>query len=281
MSSNPVAIVTGSNKGLGFAIVKGLCERFKGTVYLTSRDEERGRKACEKLREDGLNPEYHQLDVTDTESVVKFIVFLKQRHEKIDLLINNAGILFLKDAKETKLQQAEQTVFVNFISLVTFTEAIIPIMNDKGNIINISSSSGHLSRIPSEELRNKIKSPDLQFDDLVKLMNDYVEAVKLGKEVTEGWGESPYVVSKVAVNAYTFMLNQKLSDRGILVNCVHPGYVISDMTKGAGNVTPEDAAEVPLKVALNPQAGGQFFWHNGQTVPWDGPDPRGYIDGKV
>lgn len=216
MSSNLVAIVTGSNKGLGFAIVKGLCERFKGTVYLTSRDEERGRIACERLRKDGLSPEYHQLDVTDTESVVKFIVYLKQRHGKIDLLINNAGILFLKDAKETKLYQAEQTVFVNFISLVTFTEAILPIMNDNGNIINISSSSGHLSRIPSDELRKKIKSPDLQFDDLVKLMNDYVEAVRLGTEVTEGWGDSPYVVSKVAVNAYTFMLNRKLSDRGMI-----------------------------------------------------------------
>lgn len=61
---------------------------------------------------------------------------------------------------------------------------------------------------------------------------------------------------------------------------MHPGYVISDMTHGVGNISPDEAAQTPLRIAFHPEQGGMYVWHNGQTVPWDGPDPRGYIDGK-
>lgn len=61
---------------------------------------------------------------------------------------------------------------------------------------------------------------------------------------------------------------------------MHPGYVQSDMTRGGGSIDPEEAAEVPLKLALEISTGGQYFWNNGIVVPWNGPDPRGYIDGK-
>ncbi|KPJ05804.1 Carbonyl reductase [NADPH] 1 [Papilio xuthus] len=280
MSNNKVAIVTGANKGLGFPLVKELCEKLDGIVYLTSRDETRGIEACEKIRKMGYYPKYHQLDVGNSNSVVKLTSFICKEEQKVDLLINNAGILFLKDAKESKYVQAEQTIFINFTALVNFTEAMLPFIVDGGKIINISSSSGHLSRIPSEKLREKISSPNLTLIELQSLMNDYLEAVKENKEIEDGWGDSPYVVSKVGVNAYTFLLNRRLADRGIKVDCVHPGYVISDMTRGSGNVSPDEAAKVVVKVALDSESGGRYFWHNGDVVPWDGPDPRGYIDGK-
>lgn len=211
--STKIAIVTGANKGLGFAIVKGLCEKYEGKVYLTSRDMKRGETACEDLRKLGLKPSFHQLDVTDETSVSRFYSHIQ--NEEIDILINNAGILFLKDAKEPKTCQVEQTIFVNFFSLVNFCESMLPLMKNGGKIVNISSSSGHLSRIPSEELRKKISSPDLTLEGLKGLMNRYIEAVRSDREIEEGWGESPYVVSKVAVNAYTFMLHRKLTDRGL------------------------------------------------------------------
>lgn len=53
------------------------------------------------------------------------------------------------------------------------------------------------------------------------------------------------------------------------------------MTRGVGTVSPEEAAKVVLKFALNAKAGGLYIWSNGEIVPWDGPDPRGYIDGKA
>lgn len=52
------------------------------------------------------------------------------------------------------------------------------------------------------------------------------------------------------------------------------------MTRGAGNVTPDDAAEVVVKLALDPPGSGLYVWSNGNAVPWDGPDPRQYIDEK-
>lgn len=55
---------------------------------------------------------------------------------------------------------------------------------------------------------------------------------------------------------------------------------MTDMTRGAGTVSTEEAAKVVLKFALNAKSGGLYIWSNGETVPWDGPDPRGYIDGK-
>lgn len=274
-----IAIVTGANKGLGFSIVKGLCEKFEGTTYLTSRDQKRGREACLKLQELGYTPEFHQLDVTNDESISMFCNRLHSENKKVHILINNAGILFLKNAKESKIYQTEETLIVNFFALVKFTEKILPFMDDNSAIINISSSSGHLSRIPSQKLRAKLSNPNLDVGGLKTLMQQYIDCV-LSNRSEDEWGDSPYVVSKVGVNAYTFMLNRRLASKGIKVNCVHPGYVISDMTHGVGSIAPDDAAKIPLKIAFYPEQGGMYVWHNGQNVPWDGPDPRGYIDGK-
>ncbi|XP_075987300.1 carbonyl reductase [NADPH] 1-like [Anticarsia gemmatalis] len=279
MSARKVAIVTGANKGLGFAIVKILCEKYNGQVYLTSRDEKRGTAACEELKKLGLSPVYHQLDVTDNESIKKFLAHLRNKNEEVEILINNAGILFLNSPKP-KIYQAEQTVFVNFTSLVNFTEAILEFVKKGAKIVNITSSSGHLSRIPSDELKKRFSSKDLSLKELKSLANSYVEDVRQGEDINKGWGNSPYVVSKVAVNAYTFMLHRRLASEGITVNCVHPGYVMSDMTYGAGSITPADAAVVPVSLALKESTGGRYVWHNGQDVPWDGEDPRKYIDGK-
>lgn len=279
MSVNKVAVVTGANKGLGYSIVKKLCEKYSGKVYLTSRDERRGTKACDELKKLGLNPSFHQLDVSDKESVNNFVKQIREQNEEVEILINNAGILFLKDAPEPKTFQAEQTVFVNFTALVDFTEAILPFVKNGGRIVNITSSSGHLCRIPSEELRRKFQSETLTLEELKTLVNSYVEDVKQDQEIKE-WGDSPYVVSKVAVNAYTFMLHRRLAPKGITVNCVHPGYVMSDMTRGGGSITPDDAADVPVRLALTPWGAGLYVWHNGTVVPWDGPDPRAYIDGR-
>ncbi|KAI5645952.1 short chain dehydrogenase domain-containing protein [Phthorimaea operculella] len=280
MSESKVAIVTGANKGLGFALVKGLCEKFEGIVYLTSRDEKRGNDACKELNKLGYDPRFHQLDVTDPGSIARFCTYMKNKHGSVDLIINNAGVLFLKDAQEPRLYQAEQTLFVNFFALVNFCEVISPIIRDGGRIINISSSSGHLSRIPSEEIRKKLQNTDITVEELKSLMNSYVNAVKVNKDIEIGWGDSPYVVSKVGVNAYTFLLNRRLANRGITVNCVHPGYVRSDMTRGGGDRTAEQGAVEPLKLAVGDHSGGLYVWQDGQVVPWDGPDPRGYIDGK-
>lgn len=86
-----------------------------------------------------------------------------------------------------------------------------------------------------------------------------------------------FVLHESRIN-YLFLLSFLYS--GITVNCVHPGYVMSDMTRGAGSVTPADAAAVPVALAREPPGAGLYMWHTGRAVPWDGPDPRSYIDGR-
>ncbi|CAK1546685.1 unnamed protein product [Leptosia nina] len=248
-----VAVVTGANKGLGLALVKGLCQELNGIVYLTSRDLKRGLKACNILKFQGLDPEFHHLNITDNEGIQEFVKFIKDKHEKIDILINNAGVLFLKDAPEPKTFQAEQTLLVNFYSLVNFTEAMLPLIRENGTILNISSSrlKRNGPRV-SEECEDEYRYQSLGLITVRRIQS--------------------------GCNAYTFMLNRRLAPSHITVNCVHPGYVISDMTNGAGSITPEQGAVIPLQLALHPENGGLYVWHDGSRVPWDGPDPRGYID---
>ena len=61
----PVAVVTGSNKGIGLGVVRALCLQYQGEVYLTSRHEARGREAVASLNREGLHPRYHVLDIED------------------------------------------------------------------------------------------------------------------------------------------------------------------------------------------------------------------------
>lgn len=268
--STKVAVVTGANKGIGFAIVRGLCKRFNGTVYLTSRDEERGKIAVETLKNEGLNPSYHQLDITNKKSVESFRDYIKTKYEGIDILINNAAIAFKQNATEPVAVQAEQTLYVNFFSLTSTCEILFPIVKNGGRVINVSSSAGHLSRIPSENLRNKLKDPKLTLPELIALMQKYVDDAKQGIQAEE-WGNSSYAVSKVGVTALTKVQQRMLSDRDIKVNAVHPGYVDTDMTSHKGVLTIDEGASAPLFLALDApdSVRGQYVWNDCKIVSWD------------
>lgn len=102
MSSVPVAVVTGSNKGIGFEIVRAMCKQFPGDVYLTARDPGRGQEAVAKLQEEGLHPLFHQLDIDDPQSIRALRDFLKQKYGGLNVLVNNAAIAF-KGRKQTGL----------------------------------------------------------------------------------------------------------------------------------------------------------------------------------
>ncbi|KAH9637801.1 hypothetical protein HF086_017579 [Spodoptera exigua] len=249
--STKVAVVTGANKGIGLAIVRGLCQRFQGAVYLTSRNEQRGAAAVAALEREGLHPRYHQLDITDTRSLETFRDYIKKNYDGIDILINNAGILFKSSsAKEPLSVQAEQTLFVNYFSLVSSCDILLPIVKNGGRVINISSSLGHLSRIPSEELRNRLKDENLTVTGLSALMQQYVDAVKQGTQAAD-WGNSSYAVSKVGVSALTNIQQRMLNSRDIKVNSVYPGYVATDMSSFEGPMTPDEGAVAPLYLALD------------------------------
>ncbi|XP_047036976.1 carbonyl reductase [NADPH] 1-like [Helicoverpa zea] len=268
--SSKVAIVTGANKGIGFAIVRGLCKRFDGVVYLTSRDIERGKKAVADLEKEGLKPKFHQLDITNKKSVEVFRDYIKEKYGGIDVLVNNAAIAFKAAATEPQSVQAEQTLFVNYFSLVSTCEILFPILKNGARVVNVSSSAGHLSRIPSQALKDRLSDEKLTIPELSKLMQDYVDAVKRGSYAEE-WGKSSYVVSKVGVSALTNIQQRLVNDRDIKVNSVHPGYVDTDMTSHQGPLTIDEGAAAPLYLALDApdSVRGKYLWHDKDIVEWD------------
>lgn len=270
-----VAVVTGANKGIGFAIVRGLCKRFDGAVYLTSRDIGRGKQAVADLEKEGLHPKYHQLDITDKQSVEKFRDYIKSKYEGIDILVNNAGIGFARNANVPISEQAEPTLSVNYFSLVSTCDILFPILKDGARVVNISSSYAHLSNIPSLALREKLKDEKLSVAGLSQLMQQFVEAAKQGTHAAQ-WDNSSLMVAKVGVTALSNILQRIHNNRDIKVNSVHPGFVDTDLSSHNGPMSIDEGAAAPLYVALDAPDSlrGQLVWFDKQIVPWDGVKPE-------
>ena len=97
-SSTRVMLVTGADKGIGFAVVRDLCRQFSGDVVLTARDAARGPTAVQLVQAEGLCPLFHQLDI-DLQSIHALRDFLHKEYGilgswGLDVLVNNAGIAF-------------------------------------------------------------------------------------------------------------------------------------------------------------------------------------------
>ncbi|XP_046961196.1 carbonyl reductase [NADPH] 3-like [Vanessa cardui] len=269
-----VAVVTGSNKGIGFEIVKGLCQKFNGSVYLTARNEERGRKAVQKLENLGLRPLFHTLDVTSESSIEEFAKFISTRHSGIDVLVNNAGILDF-DKPVPTCEEAKKLMDTNFYSLLTISKILYPLLKNDARIINMSSDWGLLSNIRRQTWLDILAKDDLTTEEILQFVDDFLQNVKNGKTafVSFAGHNGDYKVSKVALSALTFVQQKQFIKQGkdISINCVHPGFVKTDMTKGMGDFTPERGARAPLYLALEaPQSlKGTFVWHDCHQVNWD------------
>ncbi|KAF2365874.1 Short-chain dehydrogenase/reductase SDR [Trinorchestia longiramus] len=284
MAVSRVFVVTGSNKGIGFATVKALCESVgdQSIIYLTARSVERGTKAVEELSKKGLQPRFHPLDVDDASSIESFANFLKKEHGGLDVLVNNAAIAYKGDATDPFGEQAENTIRVNYFGLQAVCKAFFPLLRPHARVVNVSSCVGHLTKVPGEQLRQQLVDPTLTEPQLDQIMRDFVKAAGENKHGELGWQNSAYSVSKVGVSALTRIqqrqLDQDKSREDIIVNHCHPGYVDTDMTSHKGILTPELGAVCPTFLALLPpnttSARGDFFWHDKQKVDWvSGPVP--------
>jgi len=298
MARQTIAVVSGSNKGIGLEVVRQLCEkRAFGIVYLTDKDE--GIKSVKELQAKNLNPLYHQLDITDQASVDKFANHLKENHGKIDCLVNNAGISTSSfrtnqsvahsgiGAQEQFLREKENVeniVKTNFHGTLRLCRALFPLLSHTARVVNVTSSMGHLLKIngkepQASELRRKFASEDLTEEELVKMMDEYVRLVKedahlaveagFPNSVVSGFF-SPYVMSKVGVSALTRMMQRAVSEK-VLVNHVHPGYVNTDMTFHKGPDTVEKGAKPIVWAATLPEDSdvkGQFIWKDCSIIDW-------------
>ncbi|XP_022665076.1 carbonyl reductase [NADPH] 1-like [Varroa destructor] len=274
-----VAVVTGANKGIGLSIVKHLLNRcFPGDVILCSRDEDRGRRAVEVVvKECGKTPIFHQLDIDDANSVNKLRDWLKVVYGGLDVLVNNAGIAYKNNSTAPFAEQAEVTVKTNYFGTLRVSETLFPLLRPGARVVHLSSSCGHLSKIPNAELQARFSAPDLTIEQLSALANEFVKAAKNGKNQELGWGSSAYCVSKVLVSALALIHHRQFevdSREDLIVNSVHPGYVDTDMSSHKGPLTPDQGADAPAYLALLPPKDannpkGKYIWYDRKIVPWD------------
>ncbi|SMG48081.1 SDR family NAD(P)-dependent oxidoreductase [Arenibacter troitsensis] len=230
------ALITGANKGIGFATAKLLLQ--KGYyVYLGSRNILNGTAAIEKLKTENLtNVEHIQLDVTDDHSVHTAFEEIANKTEVLDLLINNAGINGGNEpysALEAKSEEFQTAFDVNVIGTSRVNKVFINLLkkSEEPRIVNLSTSVGSLT---------------LQSDPNWPAYHYAKYAV--------------YAISKAALNMYTIHLAYELRDTNFKINAVCPGLTATDFTFGNGGDV-ETAAKRVVKYATIDQYGptGKFF----------------------
>lgn len=224
------------------------------------RDAEKGREAEEALKKLGYDVEFRSLDVSDQGSIINFASEMERDYESINLLVNNAAI-YLESKTIPLPQKAVSTITTNYFGTLWTTEALLPLLKKSNSprIVNVSSELGHLSVVKSAGKREILASYDLTTEQLSSMMSTYLESVIKGSHLKEGWGCSPYSVSKVGVIAYTRILANM--EPSVIVNTCSPGYCSTDMSDGKGIKTPEEGARTVFMTALieDLSCRGKFF----------------------
>jgi len=212
-----VAIVTGSNKGIGFAIVRGLCRQFDGDVYLTSRDRGRGEEAIKQLEGEGLSPKYHQLDITSEDSVDSLKAFMVNKYGGVDVLVNNAGIAYKNASTASPLEQATNTVATNFTGLLNMLRSFSTVIRPHGRVVNVSSyHPGLLDRLTSQDLQDRFTKPGLTEEQVLELKEEFLKDVRQGVHRDKGWCNTFYSSSKVLEVSLMKIYDRKLQESGVL-----------------------------------------------------------------
>ncbi|XP_060062617.1 carbonyl reductase [NADPH] 1-like [Ylistrum balloti] len=258
--SKRVAVVTGSNKGIGFAIVRGLCKQFDGDVYLTARNEIIGLDAVENLKREGLQVKFHQLDITKPYTIKKLKTYLQDSYGGLDILVNNAGIGYPEASTVPFGEQAEASVRTNFTGTLAVSEALFPILRPHARVVNISSIiSQFIMNQCRADLRETLLSHTcITMEKLNNLMEQFVDSAKTGTYQDLGWpntGLASYGISKIGVTIMSFIQQRELLNDArpdVVVNACCPGFVATDLTDHRGTKSIDEGADTPLYLAMLP-----------------------------
>ncbi len=232
MMDNKVALVTGGNRGIGFEICRQL-GKAGFLVILAARDEQKGNDAAKKLREEGLNVSFELLEVGNEKGTNDLAQIIKQKYNRLDVLVNNAGVLPNSNNIETALIGEVKQVFdTNFFGVILLVQAFLPMLKsaDEGRIINIASGMGAFNEM--------------------------------------GAGHLAYRTSKTALNGLTMVLSKDLANTNIKVNSMCPGWVQTDMGGMNAPRSVQQGADTAfwLATATNIETGK--FYRDRHEIAW-------------
>jgi NAD(P)-dependent dehydrogenase (short-subunit alcohol dehydrogenase family) len=245
MSETKIALVTGANKGIGYAIATGL-GALGYRVGVGARDEARLETAVEKLRAAGADAFGVPLDVTSDQSVTAAAELIERQAGRLDVLVNNAGISgevgpgWVQDPTTLDLDLVRTVVETNVIGVIRVTNAVLPLLRRSASprIVNVSSGVGSLTRQAD---------PDIEIGPVM----------------------AAYAPSKSFLNAVTVQYARQLAGTNILINAACPGLVATDFSGFLGLRTPEQGAATAIRLATLPDGGPTgTFWEDDGVVPW-------------
>lgn len=214
-------LITGISRGIG----KALAQKFlsEGCFVI-------GTSTSGKTDWSHENMSVFQLDLSNSESIKQCVSQIFALDKKIDILINNAGIWSgIEGDPVIHMDMLRRTMEVNLFGTVDFTEQIIPLINEGGHVINVTSRAGSMGY-----------SYHANYPD--------------------------YKISKAALNMATKVWAIRFKDK-ITVSSTHPGWVKTDMGGDDADITPEEAAEDIYKLAISKPESGQF-WFKSEKFPW-------------
>ena len=214
-----VAIITGGARGIG----EGVCEVFcREGATVAMWDVLDGSKVIERISNLGGNIFYQNVDVTSKKSVNKAVNFIINNYGKIDILINNAGIIRDKSFMKMTENDWDDVVNVNLKSLFIVSKAVLPFMKESGYGRIVSASS----------------------------INGFQGA----------FGQTNYSATKAGISGFTRSLCKEVGKYGITVNAVAPGLIKSVMTESMpNNVIEAGINMIPVKRIGTPEDMGQAY----------------------
>ena len=226
-------LITGIGRGIG----KALADKFVAEGYFVIGTTFSSKPA--PAAAEAPNLKIFSLDLSSPDSIRKCADEIKKAGMKIDILINNAGVMTDDDEQELVPEKLRASLEVNLIGTADFTERLIPAMNKGSHIVFVSSAAGSLK----------------DMDDVMTSHHPYFYPA--------------YKISKAALNMYARtlavrMLHEKYA---ITVSCVHPGWVRTDMGGDEAPVSPESAAADIFKLAASKPETGQF-WFQSKKYEW-------------
>jgi len=263
-------IITGSNKGIGYTTLKRISSRNpKFNFIMAVRSIENGEKALSELSQsvEGIKERVKiaQLDISDSKSIDNFVEWVSKNYGKVDALINNAGMAFKGDAFGADV--VATTFKTNYYGTIELTEKMKNLINDNGKIVIIGSSAGKLSRLTSEELKNRFTDPNLTKEGLDLLAKEFYDRVVDNTYLEKGWPRNSYGMSKLCINTYARLLgkDEEILKRNIQVYVCCPGWCRTDMAGPNAPLSADDGAITPtylieLPWEINKDLQGQFFY---------------------
>jgi NAD(P)-dependent dehydrogenase (short-subunit alcohol dehydrogenase family) len=206
-----VALVTGAGSGLGEATARRFADE-GAHVVITDINAEQAELVCQDITAAGGSAEHHYQDVTDERAWDTLVDMIVKDHGKLDVVVNNAGIVIRGSVEDTSLEDWRQTQAVNLDAVFLGTRAAVKGMKGHGgSIINISSIEGMVGEATA----------------------------------------AAYNASKGGVRIFTKSAALHCAAEGynIRVNSVHPGFIVTPMVENAvAAAPPEDAAELLERV---------------------------------